>query len=109
MLPKNKRIRKEYFDQIMRVGRVFHSTHFSLRVLFGSKTGFAVVVSKKIAPLAVGRNKLRRRAYSVVGKVLPRVKKVALGVLSAKSGAAAQSFSDQKQEILELFEKAGVI
>lgn len=70
MIPKQNRINREDFEKIMKKGGIGSSSLFSLRFLKNplNKGHFSVVVSKKVAKTAVSRNKIRRRAYSVLGK-----------------------------------------
>ncbi len=109
MLPKNKRISKDSFKTLSLQSQVFHSPHWTLRSIPSSVEGFAVLVSKKVAPKAVLRNRIRRMVYSFVGTVLSDIKKPAKNIISAKSGAGLLSFEVQKEEILELFKKAGLL
>lgn len=74
MLPKNRRIEKKYFGKITKFGKRYNSDLFSLYKLPISDkdtrvpSKFSFSVSKKVSKLAVDRNKLRRRGYSVVSK-----------------------------------------
>ncbi|MSR73389.1 ribonuclease P protein component [Candidatus Parcubacteria bacterium] len=109
MLPKSKRVSKDAFKKTPIQNKVFHSPHFTLRSTPSSVDGFAVLVSKKVAPKAVLRNKIRRRVYSFVGATLSDIKNPAKNIISAKSGAGTLSFEMQRVEILELFKKAGLL
>lgn len=109
MLPKSKRISKGSFKTISLQSKVFHSPHFTLRSTTSPVEGFAVLVSKKVAQQAVLRNKIRRRVYSFITTISPDIKKPAKNIISAKHGAGLLSFEVQKEEILELFKKAGLL
>ena len=76
MLPKRRRLRAAEVREILRRGRSIRSGPYSVTYLSGPAAA-AVVVSTKVAKTAVLRNRLRRRAYAVLGKVaLPDVQAV---------------------------------
>ena len=68
---------------------------------------FAFVVSKKIAPNAVDRNKLRRRGYSATRQFLPLHKPI-IGAFFFKKEAKGAKFPAMKNEIEGLLKRAGV-
>ncbi|MDO8523855.1 MAG: ribonuclease P protein component [bacterium] len=67
MIPKAKRLTRADFGKrpLRRVVFPFGSI-----TVFGDTSKAAVVVSKKICPNAVSRNKLRRRIYAILRPVL---------------------------------------
>lgn len=81
------------------------STHFSLftcPAVIGKQSIFSVVVSGKVAKRAVVRNKIRRRAYSIIRAALPNMvggKKV---IIFARAGAHNLSYPETAKEIKEL-------
>lgn len=104
MVPKKQRIDRETFDEIMKKGRIVHSGLFSLRFLKNPEksTHFGVVVSKKIAKTAVLRNKIRRRAYSILRKT---IKNPYFAILFAKKGVEKATFIETELDIQKLAEK----
>ncbi len=70
MLPKSRRITRQEFETDHRVGSVFHTEHFSLRVSAPRKNGFSVsvVVSKKVAKRSVDRHVVKRRVYDALAQ-----------------------------------------
>ena len=69
MLPKKIRLTTALFDQVYKLGKVQHSRSFLVRstpLPSGSLSRFAVAVSKKVAPTAVLRNKIKRIVYNAV-------------------------------------------
>lgn len=69
MLPKKIRLTTALFDQVFKTGKVQHSPLFWVRSILASAglpSRFAVVVSKKIAPTAVLRNKNKRFVYKAI-------------------------------------------
>jgi|SRR6185312_7399807 len=107
MLPKNKRIPRSLFSEILKSRRFAHSAHFSLRI--GSSPSkasrLAVSVSKKVSKSAVVRNTIRRRAYSAVAAELPSLP-AGLYLVVAKSGAEKIKGEALEKELVTLL-KAG--
>ena len=110
MLSKQNRVSKELFDELLKKGKVLHSPLFSLRYIDENITisRFAFVVSKKIAPNAADRNKLRRRGYSAVRPFFP-FKKSIIASFFFKKGAKGVKFGEIKKEIEGLLKRAGAI
>ncbi|MFC1802311.1 ribonuclease P protein component [Patescibacteria group bacterium] len=111
MLPKEKRISYSLFKEISKErGIVYHSPHLSLKVISENEADFskfAFVVSKKVTKLAVKRNLLRRRGYSVIKDL--DIKKGFYCIFFFKKGADKTSFEEIKEEITQLLQKAGVV
>ncbi len=84
--------------------KYFNSEHFSLRVAPSKEIRIAVSVSKKISKKAVVRNKIRRRAYSIVKEFVPILPKN-LFLLIAKSGSDKVRGEDLRKELSLLFKK----
>lgn len=110
MLPKEKRLTRALFDQVLQGGRSFHSAHLTLRILFvpATKARFAVSVSKKTAKNAVDRNRLRRRAYAVLSRLFPTVERPLPAIVFFKPNAGSLAYEEIKNEIFFLLEKSGL-
>lgn len=65
MFPSSKRLKKEDFDDALKGGRRFSSQNFKI-VIPKKATGYAVVVSKKVARLSVTRHKIKRRVLAAM-------------------------------------------
>ncbi len=80
MLSKTRRIERKSFKNILTEGKRYNSKSFILYLAkigsHGSETPTKVAfsVSKKVIKSAVGRNRQRRRGYSILGKYLQRLK-----------------------------------
>lgn len=106
MLPKSKRISKEFIQPVLQKGVVYHSPHFLLRTVAAPAEAYAVLVSKKVAAGAADRNRIRRRIYSFIRETLPRVTKTTHTIISAKPGAQTLSNTATVLELKGLLEKA---
>jgi ribonuclease P protein component len=82
-------------------GRYFS---LSFGTLPGRSPAGACVVSKKAAPKAHDRNRIKRRCRSILAKLMPGERLVF--VVYAKKGAAAASFSDTEADIRSLVARA---
>ncbi len=112
MLPKQRRVGKEYFERIGKNGVSYHSPFFSVRILKSpehKESKFSFTVSKKVSPGAVERNLLKRRGYSVVKDLLTKTQPFLLCAISIKKGAEVLLFQKFKEEIITLFKKATII
>jgi ribonuclease P protein component len=108
MLPKNSRISRKEFPNLLTSKVFFHSLHFSLRVANSTKPQIAVSVSKKIAKKANIRNSIRRRTYSVLHKILKKIKPSMI-LFVAKSEADEIKGEKLESEIESLLYKAGLV
>ena len=66
MLSKKERLSREDFSRFFSVGKRLRSDSFDLVYTPYDSFHGAVVISKKVAARAVLRNKMRRRAYSLL-------------------------------------------
>ena len=99
MLPRKLRLSREDFGEARGLKRAA-SPHFS--VSYGparGSGGAAVVVSKKVAKLAVARHLLKRRILSVAR---PYVATGRTLVIHVRPAAAALSFPELKSELNSL-------
>jgi ribonuclease P protein component len=99
MLPKDKRLPRELFTELLERSKYANSLHFSLRYVLGGTTRIGVSVSKKNSRKAVIRNRTRRRVYSSLrSAVLPQ----GLFLFVAKKGAETLKGEVLSQELHSL-------
>ena len=114
MLAKNRRIQRKMFDTILKSGRKYFSDSFILYIAkftqeeAGHPSKFSFSVSKKVSKLAVSRNRLRRRGYSVISKHIKRVGGGYFCFFVYKKGFK-EEYSVVESEILGLLSTSGVI
>lgn len=114
MLSKKYKIKKTAFFEIISKGKLFHSPHFTLRVLRAKKEEhdnplFSFIVSSKVARSAVDRNKLKRRGYAIVRKNLKKIQPQQLYAFFLKKGAVQLSFNNMEKEIIFLLKKSSAL
>ena len=107
MLPKNQRVPRKLFSELLLGSSYINSPLFSLRFVSSSpikETRIGVSVSKKISKSAVVRNTVRRRVYSAASKFF---KKFPNGVFLfvAKPGAEKLKGEKLMMELAKLLEK----
>jgi ribonuclease P protein component len=83
MLPKRSRLSAAEVRQVMKTGRSARGAGISAKFEAAPSPQVAVVISKKVAPGAVERNRLRRLVYRSLSAPLPSAR-VVLFVQSAK-------------------------
>jgi len=74
-----------------------------MQVAPSDKAQFAVSVSKKISKKAVARNKIRRRVYAMIKKLIPKIEP-GLYLIIVKPGAENIKGEELKNELNLLFE-----
>lgn len=110
MLHKTQRLSTEIFKEVIEKGQAFHSPFLLLRaILSQGESRFAVSVPKRVSKTAVGRNRLRRQAYSIVGQMKARIEEGFLVVMVCKPGAEKLKVDNLREEIEKIFVKSGVI
>jgi ribonuclease P protein component len=75
MLPKGARLSAHDVRMVIKNGRSIRTEGVSAKCLAGAP-GMAVVVSKKVAPKATERNRLRRLVYNALPSPLPSLRVV---------------------------------
>ena len=66
MLSKKERLSRDTFNRFFSLGKRHHSPYWTLIYAPAPTFHASVVVPKKIARLAVNRNRMRRRIYDIV-------------------------------------------
>ncbi len=110
MLSKKNRITRKDFPSHNRQGFRIFSPLFS-GTIYQNKDGIkvSVVVSKKTAKTAVGRNYLRRIFYEAISSYIKDFSKASLVVFYPKIEAQKAKFSELKIEIEKTLRQAKVI
>ncbi len=89
---------REEFARIARSGALSHSAHLSVRkVAAGTRRGFSVVISKKVARTAPARNRARRRVYDALTRSSAAAQCSA--IVYVKKGGTALDFSHLASEL----------
>ncbi len=91
MVASSYRLSRAEFPAFFASGKRYHSAHFTLVVSTYSECKVSVVVSKKVAKTAVDRNRLRRRAYGVVERLLKVNPPKGVFIIMYKPGALRAS------------------
>lgn len=105
MLPKKHRINRKLFEEVVKKGKSFFSPYLSLKIAptIENQSRFAFVVSSKVSKKAVERNKIKRRARSIVQKNLSKIKKQINAIIFFKKGAEKMTFQELEKEINDIF------
>jgi len=110
MLPKEYRLNRSDFDPIFKKGRRIRGRNFSLIVLPSenknepSKIG--IIVTRKVAKLAVDRNKLKRQIRNTINQYIPKTLSPGHKIIvTAFPPQEPIKYEQIKEELIELFEK----
>jgi ribonuclease P protein component len=95
MLPKNARMSASLVRGIIREGKSARAAGLSVKYQAAASPKVAVVVSKKIAPGATERNRLRRLVFRSLPKTLPRAHMVLFVQSKAVDGTSVATLCSQ--------------
>lgn len=87
MLPKKNRVDKKGIDLIFKKGSFLNSPSFTFKFISNhnsSNPQISFITPKSVAKLAVKRNSLRRKGYSVLSKYIDQFPLGTLGVFIFK-------------------------
>lgn len=105
MLPKKERLSRAEFNRFFSAGKRVHSP--SLQYIYTPHTALhvSVVVSKKVAKLAVQRNKIRKRIYDIVRHYRAENGLTGVFIILTKAGVSSMTYVSLKEEIRSTIQK----
>ena len=115
MLPKELRLSRSEFPQLLSNGLRFNSKSLLLYIvknnenLANNKSKFSFSISKKIALKATLRNKYRRRGYSAINKHLKQIKGGYKMFFVYKKNSIPLDYNKLESEIIGLLGDSGVL
>jgi len=108
MLPSNRRVKRDFFPEIIKKGAFLHGKNVYLRYLErkdDKPSLFSFIVPVKVKKTSVGRHLIKRKMSSVVEKHLKKIKPGLNCLFFSKNDLSAQPFSTIEAEILDLLSK----
>lgn len=108
MLPSNKRLDRNSFKSLSEsrnINTVFNRIGTLKYVKNTDKYRFSVVISSKKEKIAVKRNKLKRRIYSIFENYYKNNNNFIHGILFLSKDAYLMEFSSLKTYIYEILDK----
>jgi ribonuclease P protein component len=112
MLPKLARLTKETIERHLIRARRLKTSRFLVlytRIPQATQPQVSFTVSKKVAPKAVLRNKLRRRGYTAVRPLIPRLSPDAAILVSYTRPETKASIAELSAELEKAFISAGLL
>lgn len=106
MLPKKKRVTKEFFQTIMKEGKTFSTPLFLFRFVKSDTPHYAFVAPKGIFKKAIARNKFRRIGYNIL-RFIPL--ESLSGVFLYKRQALLATQVEIKENVLFILKKTYII
>ena len=112
MLPKKYRLtNKKDFEKVFKAGRGRHGKilgiKFTKNNLGNSRFGF--IVSKKVSPKAVVRNKIKRKAREIIRLNLGDIKSGLNIVIICQPEITEKNYQEIEKEILRITEEIGLL
>ncbi len=104
MLQKKERLSREAFSRFFSSGKRINAASFNLVYTPHHTFHGAVVVSKKIAPRAVLRNKLRRTVYSLLWDLKTKHKASGVFILIMRTKPKLHIRESLKSELFQIFD-----
>lgn len=114
MIPKERRLKRKDFSEILSLGQRYNSPRLLLYVFFdknkpNNKAKIAFSVSKKISNKATDRNKYRRRGYATIKYFISNIKDGNSLFFSFKKGFNSYNFKDIYSEVEKLLYQSNVL
>lgn len=111
MLQKKHRLSKKQFDSIMSQGKAIHSPFFTFVYSLNKaeSMGLVSVAPKKISKTAVERNKIRRRIYGSIERVIGNTLIPIQGIFLAKAGVIKVDYKSLDEGVRQIFVKLGFL
>lgn len=100
MLPKSKRLTRDDFSKIQK-RTIIRANYFDVILSPSNETKFACVIAKKRVKLAVDRNKIRRKVYSILQGI--NLKSSQLVIIYPKQNMSNAPFKVISEEIHKVF------
>lgn len=112
MLPELNRLKKRKdFKNLFKKGKGFKQGFLFLKFVENNLgvSRFGFVASRNFSKKAVLRNKIKRRLRAIIREMLPEIKNGIDGILAVYSGLEKKSFSEIKEAIRTVFQKAKIL
>lgn len=112
MLSQKNRLRKTAeIERVFKEGRGSGEDFLSLKSAESDlePSRFAFIVSKKTAPKASSRNKIKRRLREAVKEAIPRIKAGFDIIIIARKGAETKDFQEIKQAVDKILKKSNLL
>lgn len=112
MLPKHSRLTKQQIEKHLIQARRLKTSRFLVlytRIPQLGRPQVSFTVSKKVAPRAVLRNKLRRRGYEAVKTLIPKLSTGVLALVSYTKADSTSPIPELREEVFEAFKSAKLL
>ena len=114
MLSKKNKIKRKEFPVVLKFKKnVFFNSKYAFLLIqkqYEKKPSkFSFVVSGKVSKKAVIRNRLKRRGYYVIRKILPDIKKGYIAVFFLKKEIIGIPYVEFEKQILFLLKKSKLL
>jgi ribonuclease P protein component len=107
MIPKKQRLQRNLINKILHKGQKVDQKYFSYKYApsKSQSSRFCVIISLKVSPKAVIRNRLRRKIYEIIRLNAALVSSPYDIIIICKKGAPGLAHKELLQEITKAFKK----
>jgi ribonuclease P protein component len=106
MLSRNYRLTKQNVGRVFKKGRGVSGAFLRIKFMQNrtDHPRFSITCSNKVAPKAVTRNRLRRKTYTILAEIMPKVNfDIAINYQKLPNETHI------KPALLDIFKKSGII
>jgi ribonuclease P protein component len=103
MLSKNQRLTRKRIEYLFKKGKRQSTPSFAMTFTKNDQpfARFSVVVSTKIHPLAVNRNRLRRQCYEIIRTHLTHIPSNIDAIITVRSSTVKLPFEELSKRLIE--------
>lgn len=110
MLPSSKRLATKQLEEVLKKGKVTHSSFFWLKFTKGnSNTRISVITPQKIIKSAVMRNTVRRKIYNAISPFVDEIKQGYHIIVCVKDPVIKLEHLQTQEKTKEIFTTSGIL
>lgn len=110
MLSSSQRLATKQLEEVLKKGKVIHSSFFWLRFTKNnSSTRISVIVPQKIVKSAVVRNNLRRKVYNSISLFVNKIKQGCHIIVCIKDPVIKAETLQIQEKAKEIFVATGLL
>lgn len=109
MLPSSQRLATKQLEEVLKKGKVVHSSFFWLKFIYTKNKRISVITPQKIIKSAVMRNNIRRKVYNAVKLFINEVKQDLHVVICVKEPVIKAETIQIQEKTKEIFNIAKLL
>ena len=109
MLPSSQRLATKQLEEVLKKGKVIHSSFFWLKFIYAKNKHISVITPQKIIKSAVMRNNIRRKVYNAIKLFINDVKQDLHVVVCVKEPVIKAETTQIQEKAKEIFNIAKLL